>query len=336
MKNLKIRNETFPDYRDVEELTREAFWNRHVPGCNEHYLLHMLRNCRAFIKELDFVAELDGKVVANIVYTKSEIRGDNGENYDVITFGPLSVLPDYQNQGIGGMLIRHTKEIAKKLGYRAILIYGDPGYYGRFDFVEAEKYGIRNSDNMYAAALQALELYPGALSDCPGCFIEDSVFEIDEKAAEEFDSSFPKKDKKNCLPSQQRFTQLANMKKAKKMELDEVIKKLESQYDPRNIEGMARFGINIINNYGCSIPFLKKLAKEIGKNHNLALQLWKTEIHDARLLAGFIDEPEHVTEEQMEEWANCFDSWDLCDQVCNYLFSYTVFAVEKAKKMDLF
>ncbi|MDD3520697.1 MAG: DNA alkylation repair protein [Actinomycetota bacterium] len=115
------------------------------------------------------------------------------------------------------------------------------------------------------------------------------------------------------------------------MELDGIIRRLKSQYNPRNIEGMARFGINIKNNYGCSIPFLKKLAKEIGKNHNLAIQLWETEIHDARLLAGFIDEPGHVSDEQMEEWVSCFDSWDLCDQVCNYLFSYTPFAFQKAK-----
>lgn len=216
MKNIKIRNEILSDYRDVEELTREAFYNQHVPGCNEHYLLHIMRNCSSFIKELDFVAELNEKIVANIVYTKSKIACDNGAKYDdIITFGPLSVLPEYQRKGIGGMLIRNTKEIAKKLGYRAILIYGDPGYYSRFGFVEAEKYDIRTSDNMYAAALQAIELYPGALSDCPGCFLEDPVFDIDEKAAEKFDNSFPKKDKKNCLPSQQRFMHLVNMRRAR-------------------------------------------------------------------------------------------------------------------------
>jgi len=116
------------------------------------------------------------------------------------------------------------------------------------------------------------------------------------------------------------------------MKIEKIISRLKSQYDLRNIEGMARFGINIQNSYGCSIPFLKKLAKEIGKNHNLALQLWDTRIHDARLLAGFIDDPQSVTEKQMEEWAACFDSWDLCDQVCNYLFSYTPFAIQKVSK----
>lgn len=213
MENIKLRNETALDYRSVEELTREAFWNHHVPGCNEHYLLHIMRNCDAFIRKLDFVAEIDGKVVANIVYAKSKIIGDSGEHYDVITFGPLSVLPEYQGKGIGGKLIKYTKEIAKELGYRAILIYGDPGYYSKFGFVEAENYDIRTSNNMYAVPLQALELYLGALSDCAGCFFEDSVFEIDEKAAEEFDSNFPKKDKQSGLPSQERFIQLVNMRK---------------------------------------------------------------------------------------------------------------------------
>lgn len=213
MENIKLRNETDLDYRSVEELTREAFWNHHVPGCNEHYLLHIMRNCDAFIRKLDFVAEIDGKVVANIVYAKSKIIGDSGEHYDVITFGPLSVLPEYQGKGIGGMLIKHTKEIAKELGYRAILIYGDPGYYSKFGFVEAENYDIRNSNNMFAVPLQALELYTGALTDCAGCFFEGSVFEIDENTAEEFDSAFPKKDKQSSLPSQERFIQLVNMRK---------------------------------------------------------------------------------------------------------------------------
>lgn len=213
MENIKLRNETALDYRSVEELTREAFWNHHVPGCNEHYLLHIMRNCDAFIRKLDFVAELDGKIVANIVYTKSKIIGDSGEHHEVITFGPISVLPECQGKGIGGMLIKHTKEIAKELGYRAILIYGDPGYYSKFGFVAAESYDIRTSNNMYAVPLQSLELYPGALSDCPGCFFEDSLFELDEKSEEEFDSTFPKKDKQSGLPSQERFIQLVNMRK---------------------------------------------------------------------------------------------------------------------------
>lgn len=216
MENIKLRNETPLDYRSAEELTREAFWNHHVPGCDEHYLLHIMRNSDSFIRELNFVAEVDRKLAANIVYTKAKIIGDNGECHDVITFGPISVLPEYQGKGIGGMLIERTKELAKELGHRAVLIYGDPGYYNRFGFVEAEKFDIRTSDNMYAVPLQALELYQGSLSDCGGCFFEDSVYEIDEAAAEEFDRGFPEKDKQSGLPTQQRFIQLVNMRKPKK------------------------------------------------------------------------------------------------------------------------
>lgn len=114
------------------------------------------------------------------------------------------------------------------------------------------------------------------------------------------------------------------------MKKEDAIREMKSQYNPRNIEGMARFGINPKNNFGCSIPFLRNLAKRIGKNHALALELWDSGIHDARLLAGFIGEPKRVTEKQMEEWVADFDSWDVCDQVCSNLFDKTEFAWEKA------
>jgi predicted N-acetyltransferase YhbS len=211
-KNI-LRNETPADYRTVEELTKEAFWNHYTPGCNEHYLLHILRKSEKFIPKLDFVAEAEGKIVGNIVYTKCQITGDGGEMFDVITFGPVSVLPAYQEQGIGGKLIEHTKKLAKEMGYRAVLIYGDPDYYRRFGFVPAEQYSIGTADNMYAAALQAYELYEGALSECKGHFFEGSVFDIDQEAAAEFDKSFPFMEKQSGLPSQERFMQTLGMRK---------------------------------------------------------------------------------------------------------------------------
>jgi 3-methyladenine DNA glycosylase AlkD len=93
---------------------------------------------------------------------------------------------------------------------------------------------------------------------------------------------------------------------------------------------MARFGINPKNTYGVSIPNLRKMAKEIGKNHQLAQKLWNSGIHEARILAGMIDVPEEVTERQMEKWVRNFDSWDVCDQVCSNLFDQTNFAYKKA------
>jgi len=109
----------------------------------------------------------------------------------------------------------------------------------------------------------------------------------------------------------------------------EILKKLESLGDPRAVEGMAKFGITGKKVYGVSIPNLRKIAKEIGKDHQLAEKLWNSEIHEARLLASFVDIPEKVTEEQMNSWVADFDSWDICDQVCSNLFDKTPYVHKK-------
>lgn len=116
------------------------------------------------------------------------------------------------------------------------------------------------------------------------------------------------------------------------MEYQEVIQKLHSLSNPQNIAGMARYGINTTHNLGISIYQLRPLAKKIGKNHPLALRLWNTGIHDARLLACFIDDPTQVTSEQMDTWADDFDSWDICDQACTSLFDQTSLAYEKIQQ----
>ena len=113
------------------------------------------------------------------------------------------------------------------------------------------------------------------------------------------------------------------------MEYEEIIRKLHSLANPENLKGMARYGINQKNNLGISIYQLRPLAKEIGRNHALALRLWDSKIHDARLLACFIDDPEKVTAEQMDRWADDFDSWDICDQTCTSLFDLSSLAYEK-------
>jgi predicted N-acetyltransferase YhbS len=213
MTEIRLRKETPADYREVENVTREAFWNHHSPGCDEHYLLHIIRESDAFIRDLDFIAEIDGKIVGNIIYTESKIVGDNGECCNTITFGPISVMPEYQGIGIGRMLIKHTIELARNCGYKAILIYGDPNYYSRFGFVAAETYDIRTPDDMYAAPLQVLALYPGALSGCSGRFFEDTDYEIDAAAAVEFDKTFPHKDRLSGLPTQRRFEELVKSRK---------------------------------------------------------------------------------------------------------------------------
>ncbi|MFZ1082552.1 MAG: DNA alkylation repair protein [Candidatus Kryptoniota bacterium] len=113
---------------------------------------------------------------------------------------------------------------------------------------------------------------------------------------------------------------------------EEIIVHLKSLSNPKNVAGMARFGISSKNTLGISIPALRDTAKKIGKNHALALELWNSGIHEARILAGFVDDPESVTESQIEKWVNDFDSWDVCDQVCSGLFDKTEFALKKARE----
>lgn len=212
-KNIRLRYEQPSDYKFVEELTREAFWNHYTPGCDEHYLLHILRKQDCFIPGLDMVAEHRRKIVGNIVYSKAKLLCDNGETREVLTFGPLSVLPPYQRKGIGTLLIEHTKVLAGKMGYKAILIYGDPDYYSRFGFIKAERYKIGTPDDLYVDALQALELFPGALYGCAGRFQVDPVFLIDAVAAEEFDKQFERKERQDDLPSQEHFRLLSSKQK---------------------------------------------------------------------------------------------------------------------------
>lgn len=213
--DIILRRERPEDYRAVEELTREAFWNHHVPGCDEHYLLHIMRDADCFIQELDVVAEAGGKIVGNIVYTKAIILDDNDKSHEVISFGPLSVLPQYQGSGIGSALIEFTKNAAKELGHKAILIYGDPLYYSRFGFIAAESFKIATADNMYMPALQALELVPGALSNIEGRFMEDEIYNVNELAAKAFDRDFAEKELRNDLPSQAKFRYLSGIRIAK-------------------------------------------------------------------------------------------------------------------------
>ena len=191
---LSIRKENENDYRIVEELTREAFWDVHVPGCNEHFCLHNLRNSADFIPELDFVAVKEGQIVGHIVYSRAIIKTPQGTEKEVLCFGPVSVLPALQKQGIGGALINLSLKIARTMGYPAVCIYGDPRYYARFGFRCAEKYEIKTFDGKYAFALLALELKPGALSNLAGRFVESAAFEVDESKFAEFEKTFPHKE----------------------------------------------------------------------------------------------------------------------------------------------
>lgn len=212
--HLTIRKVYPEDYKVTEVVTREAFWNHHGPGCSEHFLLHVLRQTEAYIPELDYLVEIDGKCVGHIVYSHSKVTSDFGQDYPVITFGPVSVLPEFQGMGIGMAIIEHTLEEASLMGYKAVFIYGDPSYYEKFGFVPAEKFSIGTPDHHYAEALMAFPLEKDALKPIGGgTFYENSVFEVSETDVELFDQPFTVKEKRSGLSSQKRFSEIVKMRK---------------------------------------------------------------------------------------------------------------------------
>ena len=209
--DITLRQEASGDYEQPESVTREAFWNQYAPGCMEHYLLHIMRTCPAFIPELDIVALSQNMVVGHAICLRAVIHADSGREHSVLTLGPLSVLPAYQHRGIGGRMIAELKDRAKTLGFPAILLCGDPDYYKRQGFLPAEVFGIRTADNLYLTALQACELSEHALRGAEGRYCEDTVYAVDPSAALAFDRHFPPKTPLNGTPSQKRFQTLAAM-----------------------------------------------------------------------------------------------------------------------------
>jgi predicted N-acetyltransferase YhbS len=193
--NFVLRRETSDDFRILEELTREAFWDKYQPGCDEHLLLHKLRTCPAFVPELDFVAVMDGRIVGNIVYSKAMVVDPAHKKHEVLIFGPVGVLPEFQSQGIGSSLIRHTLALARKMGYLAVIIFGDPGYYHRFGFQNAQVFGITTADGKNFDPFMALELRKDGLKGIHGAFFEDPVFTVDPEELVRFDALFPPREK---------------------------------------------------------------------------------------------------------------------------------------------
>ena len=135
---IEIREEKISEQRETENVVREAFWNVYSPGCSDHYLVHQIRQCPAYIPQLNLVAVKNETIVGHVINIKSYISGDDGRNYEVISLGPISVLPQYQRTGVGSKLISEVKKIAKQSGYRAILLYGNPAFYLKQGFEPAE------------------------------------------------------------------------------------------------------------------------------------------------------------------------------------------------------
>ena len=199
-----IRNETKEDYRKVENLTREAFWNVYRPGCSEHYVLHCYRGDPAFVPELDFVMELNGEIIGQIIYVRSEIDCDDGKKLPIMTFGPIGIAPEYKRQGYGKRLLDYSMEKAKEAGVGALAITGNILFYGKSGFVPAKAKGVRYADDPEADYLLIKELIPGFLDGVSGTYKDPDwyyVCEKDPEAFERFEATFPKKEKKK-LPGQ--------------------------------------------------------------------------------------------------------------------------------------
>lgn len=201
---VTIRNETKRDYETVEEITRKAFYNIYIPGCVEHYLVHIMREHNDFISELDFVLELDGKVIGNIMYTKAKLVDEAGNEKKILTFGPVSILPEYQRKGFGKQLMEYSFKKAEALGYDVIVIFGAPANYVSRGFKSASRYQVCLPDGSYPCAMLVKELKESSLDGRKWMYYGSPVMQIDEKQAKAYDDSLEQMEKK-ILPSQEEF-----------------------------------------------------------------------------------------------------------------------------------
>lgn len=203
-KTIRIRNEAEKDHARVEEITRKAFYNLYIPGCVEHYLVHVMRSHPDFVQELDLVMEVDDQVIGNIMYTKAKLVDESGQEKEILTFGPVCIMPEYQRMGYGKMLMEHSFERAAALGYDVIVIFGNPGNYVGRGFKSCKKYNICLENGTCPAAMMVKELQPEALDGRKWVYYDSPVMKIDEQEAERFDDSLEKMEKK-FQPSQEEF-----------------------------------------------------------------------------------------------------------------------------------
>lgn len=196
---FNIENESPNDYYESEAMTKKAFWNLHVPGCSEHFLLHKLRTADCFLPSLSFVAKHDGKVVGGIWYAEGILKCPV-ENIKVLTFGPLCVDPQFQKLGIGTALLKHSITAAKDMGFGGIIIFGEPEYYPKFGFKTCDCFGITTPEGENFPAFMALELCENGLKG--GTFKEPDVYyDITDEEVDKYDENFPYLEKL-ILPTQ--------------------------------------------------------------------------------------------------------------------------------------
>ncbi|SOB96879.1 GNAT family N-acetyltransferase [Pseudobutyrivibrio ruminis] len=199
-----IRLEEKKDYREIENLVRESFWNVYRPGCSEHYVIHVLRDDPAFIPELDFVMEKDGKLIGQNMFMKTVIEADDGRIVDVLTMGPIGITPELKRQGYGKAILDYSLQKATQMGFGAVLFEGNIDFYGKSGFDYASKFGIRYHDlpeGADASFFLCKELRPGFLNDVEGVYQTPKGYYVSDEDVEEFDKDFPPKTKLK-LPGQ--------------------------------------------------------------------------------------------------------------------------------------
>ena len=202
--DIIIRLEKKVEYREVEKLVRESFWNVYKPGCSEHYVLHVLRDDPAFVKELDFVMEKDGRLIGQNVFVRTVINADDGRDIDVLTMGPICIAPELKRKGYGKLLLDYSLEKAVEMGFGAVLFEGNIDFYGKSGFDFARKFGICYHDLPEGADdsfFLCKKLIPGYLDEVIGVYQTPQAYYVDDADVEEFDKNFPAKEKLK-LPDQ--------------------------------------------------------------------------------------------------------------------------------------
>ena len=199
-----IRLERKDEHREIENLVRESFWNVYRPGCLEHYVLHTLRDDEAFVPELDFVMEKDGRPIGQNVFVKAKIQSDDGREIPIVTMGPICITPELKRNGYGKILLDYSLEKAAEMGFGAVCFEGNIDFYGKSGFTFASKFGIRYHglpEDADSSFFVCRELIPGYLDGITGEYATPQGYFVDEAAAEEFDKAFPHKEKLK-LPGQ--------------------------------------------------------------------------------------------------------------------------------------
>ena len=199
-----IRLEKTEEHRETEALVREAFWNVYRPGCLEHYVLNQLRNDKAFVPELNFVMEKDGRLIGQNMFMRAAIKADDGSDLPIMTMGPICISPELQGQGYGKILLDYSLEKAAELGCGALCFEGNINFYGKSGFTYASEFGIRYHglpEGADASFFLCKELKKGYLDGISGEYTPPKGYFVDEAEAEEFDKQFPPKEKLK-LPTQ--------------------------------------------------------------------------------------------------------------------------------------